>query len=314
MGVWPGQTHLTEQRAVRPGLHLHQHPVRRPRPERQPQVPRHGHKHVVPKVPAQGAIAVETVGLGHGCGDGEKGARSQAPSGAEPPRRPRPWRPLTEPTVSAAKAHGTFAAEAAPPLCAAAVVLARVRVTKAELGLAAWGKQARGGSETRGTVRGGLGVHRDRRWPRSQPHIPSGWTWEEAAVPMPWEKLPEPVLATRGHREPADGGLSRWPPPAPGRGACLPATVPLLATKAAMSTGRPSMCRSRMQPTKSLWDTGKFSGRLGTPPRSRGPVRSRDLGVRGPGHWWDRSQGRVAPGGGGVVAGSVGAGLRGQGH
>lgn len=57
----------------------------------------------------------------------------------------------------------------------------------------------------------------------------------------------------------------------------LPAVVPLLATKAAMSTWRPSMCRSRMQPMKSLWDTGKFSGRLGTPPRSSGPVRSRDL-------------------------------------
>lgn len=77
----------------------------------------------------------------------------------------------------------------------------------------------------------------------------------------------------------------------------LPAIVPLFATKAAMSTRRPSMCKSRMQPMKSLWDTGKFSGRLGTPPKSRGPVRSRDLGVRSLGHWWVWGQSRVAPGG-----------------
>lgn len=75
----------------------------------------------------------------------------------------------------------------------------------------------------------------------------------------------------------------------------LPAMVPLFATKAAMSTRRPSMYRSRMQPTNSLCDTGKFSGRLGTPPRSRGPVRSRDLGIRGPHHCWDGGQGRGAP-------------------
>lgn len=77
----------------------------------------------------------------------------------------------------------------------------------------------------------------------------------------------------------------------------LPAIVPLFATKAAMSIRRPSMCKSRMQPMKSLWDTGKFSGRLGTPPKSRGPVRSRDLGVRSLGHWWVWGQSRVAPGG-----------------
>jgi len=38
-----------------------------------------------------------------------------------------------------------------------------------------------------------------------------------------------------------------------------------------------SMYRSLMHPTKSRWETGKFSGRLGTPPRSKGPVRSKDL-------------------------------------
>lgn len=33
-----------------------------------------------------------------------------------------------------------------------------------------------------------------------------------------------------------------------------------------------------MHPTKCLIRTGKFSGRSGTPPSNRGPVRSRDLG------------------------------------
>lgn len=122
-----GQTHLTEERAVRPRLHLHQDPARRPRPERQPQVPRRRHNHVTPEVPPQGAVAAETVGLGHGCGD-RRGKvtgplRSKAgPAGPRPPPRP----PLTEPTVSAAEAHRTVAAEAAPPLRAAAAVLARV--------------------------------------------------------------------------------------------------------------------------------------------------------------------------------------------
>lgn len=58
----------------------------------------------------------------------------------------------------------------------------------------------------------------------------------------------------------------------------VPALVPLLAMKAAMSTFLPSMDRFRMQPTNCRLCTGKSSGRLGTPPRSSGPVRSRDLG------------------------------------
>lgn len=56
-----------------------------------------------------------------------------------------------------------------------------------------------------------------------------------------------------------------------------PALVPLLAMKLAMSTCLPSMDRFRMQPTNCRFRTGKSSGRLGTPPRSSGPVRSRDL-------------------------------------
>lgn len=35
-----------------------------------------------------------------------------------------------------------------------------------------------------------------------------------------------------------------------------------------------------MQPTKCRIRTGKFSGRSGTPPSSKGPVRSRDLGMK----------------------------------
>lgn len=50
-----------------------------------------------------------------------------------------------------------------------------------------------------------------------------------------------------------------------------------MAMKPAMSTLLPSMDRFRMQPTNWRLRTGKSSGRLGTPPRSRGPVRSRDL-------------------------------------
>lgn len=76
-----------------PGLHLHQDPLRRPCPEGQPQVPRHRHNHVIPKVPSQGAVAAEAVGLGHGCGDG-RGKVTGAPSGAQPAlQAPRPQPP-----------------------------------------------------------------------------------------------------------------------------------------------------------------------------------------------------------------------------
>lgn len=57
-----------------------------------------------------------------------------------------------------------------------------------------------------------------------------------------------------------------------------------MAMKLAMSMFLPSMDRFRMQPTNCRLCTGKASGRLGTPPRSRGPVRSRDLG-RQSRHW-----------------------------
>lgn len=56
-----------------------------------------------------------------------------------------------------------------------------------------------------------------------------------------------------------------------------PAVVPLLAMKLAMSMGLLSMVRFLMQPTKSRFLTGKSSGRLGTPPSNKGPVRSNDL-------------------------------------
>lgn len=57
----------------------------------------------------------------------------------------------------------------------------------------------------------------------------------------------------------------------------VPGTVPLLAMKPAMSMCWLSIRRFFMQPTNSRLRTGKSSGSLGTPPRSRGPVRSRDL-------------------------------------
>lgn len=59
-----------------------------------------------------------------------------------------------------------------------------------------------------------------------------------------------------------------------------PGKVPLLAMNPAMSTGLLSMCRSFMQPINSLVPNGKFSGRLGTPPKNNGPVRSKDLGEK----------------------------------
>lgn len=61
-----GQTHLTEERAVWPSLHLHQDPLCRPCPKCQAQVPRHRHSHVISEVPAQCAIASEMMGMGHG--------------------------------------------------------------------------------------------------------------------------------------------------------------------------------------------------------------------------------------------------------
>ena len=48
-----------------PSLDLHQHPLLRPRPKRQPQVPRHRHGHIVSKVPAECSVATEMVGMGH---------------------------------------------------------------------------------------------------------------------------------------------------------------------------------------------------------------------------------------------------------
>lgn len=57
----------------------------------------------------------------------------------------------------------------------------------------------------------------------------------------------------------------------------LPGSVPLLAMKLAMSIGLLSMERFLMQPTNCLLCTGKSSGKFGTPPSSRGPVRSNDL-------------------------------------
>lgn len=61
-----GRTHLAEECAVWPSLHLHQDPLRRPCPKCQPQVPRHRHGHVISKVPSQRAVATEMVGMGHG--------------------------------------------------------------------------------------------------------------------------------------------------------------------------------------------------------------------------------------------------------
>lgn len=60
-------------------------------------------------------------------------------------------------------------------------------------------------------------------------------------------------------------------------GESRPGRVPLLAMKLAMSTCWLSTRRFFMQPTNCRLRTGKSSGSFGTPPRSRGPVRSRDL-------------------------------------
>lgn len=57
----------------------------------------------------------------------------------------------------------------------------------------------------------------------------------------------------------------------------IPGRVPLLAMKLAMSIGLLSIERFLMQPINCLLCTGKSSGKFGTPPRSRGPVRSKDL-------------------------------------
>ena len=98
-----------------------------------------------------------------------------------------------------------------------------------------------------------------------------------------------PATATPGPRVAGPTGsaprevevaLPTWPPRPHGAPAA-PALVPLLAMKLAMSTCLPSMDRFRMQPTNCRFRTGKSSGRLGTPPRSSGPVRSRDLRKQG---------------------------------
>lgn len=51
----------------------------------------------------------------------------------------------------------------------------------------------------------------------------------------------------------------------------------MLAINPAKSSGLLSMCSSFIQPINSLVPNGKLSGTLGTPPRNKGPVRSRDL-------------------------------------
>lgn len=51
----------------------------------------------------------------------------------------------------------------------------------------------------------------------------------------------------------------------------------MLAINPAKSSGLLSMCSSFMQPINSLEPNGKLSGTLGTPPRNKGPVKSRDL-------------------------------------
>lgn len=83
-----GRTHLAEERAVWPGLRSQQDPVCRPCAEGQPQVPRHRHRHVAAKVPAEGAVAKETVGLGHGCR--EEGAGHRPPQEQSAPCSPAP--------------------------------------------------------------------------------------------------------------------------------------------------------------------------------------------------------------------------------
>ncbi len=69
--------------------------------------------------------------------------------------------------------------------------------------------------------------------------------------------------------------------------------MPLLAIKLAMSMGLLSIVRFLMQPTKSLSCTGKSSGRFGTPPRSRGPVRSNDLQTYTQKDPWSHKQSQI---------------------
>lgn len=76
----------------------------------------------------------------------------------------------------------------------------------------------------------------------------------------------------------------------------VPGTVPLLAMKSAMSTSRLSIRKSRIQPTKCRFRTGKLSGRSGTPPNNSGPVRSRDLGRQNGNYSEDNDHGNVDQG------------------
>ena len=89
-----------------------------------------------------------------------------------------------------------------------------------------------------------------------------------------WDRGSGSVAGLRAQE--VEDALPAWPP-RPHDAPAAPALVPLLAMKLAMSTCLPSMDRFRMQPTNCRFRTGKSSGRLGTPPRSSGPVRSRDL-------------------------------------
>ncbi len=54
-----------------------------------------------------------------------------------------------------------------------------------------------------------------------------------------------------------------------------------------------SIVRFLIQPTKSLSCTGKSSGRFGTPPRSRGPVRSNDLQTYTQKDPWSHKQSQI---------------------
>lgn len=86
---------------------------------------------------------------------------------------------------------------------------------------------------------------------------------------QPWHAKPCPTCSCGRDLCGVDWPLGHWLP--------IPGRVPLLAMKPAMSMGLLSMERFLMQPMNCLLCTGKSSGKFGTPPRRRGPVRSKDL-------------------------------------
>lgn len=93
---------------------------------------------------------------------------------------------------------------------------------------------------------------------------------EDTAPLLRYPSTPYPIsLCSKEHSLPSPYPVSQ-PRSPPGR-------VPLLAMKAAMSTGCWSTWRCRMHPTKCRLRIGKLSGSVGTPPSSSGPVRSSDL-------------------------------------